>query len=235
MDRIQSFLSIVNVLALAVASSISVVCYQLVDDAFQKRHGVLSSVIVIAAIALIFGIAQYSAGFMVNGSRRLRRLLMSDEFVEGTWIDIMQVGAGIGTEVAIVEIQYKDRQFHLSGQTYSTVDLRQLGAWESIITKYDPCLLYYLYRETSTQGAAAPVLGGGQLRFQKALYGPVAYQASFFDPIHSSSVTLGFGYKLTKTSDLKALHTSGEGRKQVLARFLRLHINDAREASAGHR
>jgi hypothetical protein len=233
MDRIQVFLSTVDVLALAVASSVSVVSYQLVDAAFQKKHGVLSSAVVVAAIALIFGIAQYSAGLLVNRCQGLRRLLMSDEFVEGTWIDISQVIADIGREIAIVNILYKDRQFQVSGQTYNTEDLQWIGNWESIITKYDPGLLYYLYRETSTRGAPAPVVGGGQLRFQRNPHGPVTYQASFFDPIHASSVALGFGYKLIKSSDLNSIHVGDEGRKHVLARFLRTHLKAAKSAPAG--
>ncbi len=227
MNRLRNFLAVMTALSFAIASSVSIVIRDLVHQAFQESHGPLATILTIAAIALAFAVIQYAGTFLVNYSQSLRRFIAADEFVEGTWIEIVHDGEKMRYDIGITKIEYKSNELVFSGTTYSTSEpFIRIGAWYSITSHYQESCLYYLYKESAVGKFGPPVLGSGQVTFQTVSGPPEEYQASFFDPIHASTKIIGFGYKLVAAEDLKDAKTP-EGRTRLFTEYI------ARHASAG--
>jgi len=163
-------------------------------------------------------IVEFVTSSVVEGWPWARRIIMGQEFIEGTWVEIVTDGARGIVEGGVARIRFRKGRYRFSGETYSSDGGLLHGSFDSLITEYEDFELLYLYRETEQQRRAHPRLGSGILRFPETAKCPERYQASFFDPIHRSEAIVGWGNKLTDKADLEMVNTA-QGRKELFSRF----------------
>jgi hypothetical protein len=153
MDRFQRFNNNARVAVASLAAAVAV----LVADAAGAflNHKLLGGVAAVLFVSLMALIVSTTLDRAVDKSKRIRRWIAKDDFVEGWWIDSAKDPvSGSITHVAIQQITYREGSFYVSGSSYLRGGDR-LATWSSVACAYSHRTLFVVYE------AQTELVGGG--------------------------------------------------------------------------
>src|SRR5262249_1997762 len=104
-------------------------------------------VTLIAVISSFFILRQTDLYFYVllNNFRWLRKFIFGKENIEDFWLDILFKETGEIQEFGLIQIFYRNRQFKVHGDLFST-DVRRIGEFRSTLSGFDGSRLDFIYR-----------------------------------------------------------------------------------------
>jgi hypothetical protein len=153
---------------------------------------VIFSVVVIgASIELV----KFFADTIFDHWRLLRRLLLGDQYLEGTWFDIMHV-AGKPSEVGLSWVSYEDWEIKYAGEDYNlkcdsdNVEIAMTHRFpytaEKIVYSKDNKLLYKYTADRSDRDVE--ITGYGELQFHPGERGfPIRHSGHYYRPEGAAS------------------------------------------------
>lgn len=194
---------------------------------------VLFSVVVISAsIELI----RFVVATLFDHSRHLRRLLLGDQYLEGTWFDIMRVG-GRPSEIGVSWLRYEDWEIKYAGEDYDLkyesgcADVAMAHRFpftaETIVYAKDNKLLYKYTADRSDRDEVE-ISGYGELQFHPGRQGiPMRYSGHYYRPEGGGNFRkICFeGFRLDDRKDSECLERLGDpetrrdAMRQLLKRF----------------
>lgn len=142
----------------------------------------------IAVISASIELIKFLAETLFDQSRFLRRILLGDQYLEGTWFDIMDV-AGKPSEVGLSWLSYDDWEIKYSGEDYHLKYLSDCAdeamkhrfpyTAEKIVYLKDNKLFYKYTAERS--GRDEPeIVGYGELQFPGGRGIPMRYTGHYY-------------------------------------------------------
>ena len=199
----------------------------------EPGAGVLFAVVVIAAsIELV----KFFADTLFDHSRLLRRILLGDQYLEGTWFDIMRV-AGKPSEVGLSWLSYEDWELKYAGEDYDLkydADNAELAMThrfpytaEKIVYLKDNKLLYKYVADRSDRDDLE-IAGYGELQFHPGEHGiPTRHSGHYYRPEGGGVFRkISFeGFRLDERRERECLQrlndpeTRKDAMRQLLKRF----------------
>jgi hypothetical protein len=82
--------------------------------------------------------------FIIDNSRIIRRLILTNQYFEGVWLDRVEFGNNF-IQYGIIEISYNKGVYHVLGQSYSP-EGKPLGNWESSASWASNKKLRYIHK-----------------------------------------------------------------------------------------
>lgn len=162
---------------MAVASSaaiVSVFVEQHLSRVFESRSLVLLGMMLIVAV-LVAAVSAFLEA-LVHRSRRLRRMIVGEGFIEGYWFDMSGAGQGAGPHHAVlIRIGHAPDGYEVSGVTYSLSGER-VATFRAVTSVYKDAKLFCEYESNTTYGPLEK--GVMQLQFDSP---PSSYSGFYFD------------------------------------------------------
>lgn len=194
---------------------------------------VLFSIVVISASIEVI---RFLAETLFDHSRFLRRILLGDQYLEGTWFDIMRV-AGKASEVGLSWLSYDDWEVKYAGEDYDLkydTDCTEVAMThrfpytaEKIVYSKDNKLLYK-YTAGRSDRDDVEIAGYGELQFHPGECGiPARYTGHYLRPEEGGILRkICFeGFRLDDKMDRECLQrlnnpeTRKDAMRQLFKRF----------------
>src|SRR5262245_12221196 len=202
-------------------------------SAWLTRPGVevLFSVVV---IAVSIELVKFFAESLFDHSRVLRRVLLGNEYLEGTWFDVMRVGGKL-SEVGLSWFSYDDWELKYSGEDYAlvsnavnaelVVEHRFPYTAEKIVHLKNNKLLYKFTADRSDRDDSE-IAGYGELQLHPGARGvPTRYSGHYYRPEAGGVFRkISFeGFRLDETRDRDCLQRldNPETRKDAVRELLK--------------
>lgn len=159
----------------------------------------------------------------VEKSRRLRRLILGDDYIEGVWFN--KIKSGNGNLNGLVHIYFSEGDMRVSGEQYN--EEGQLTAtWHSTMSEYSEthAELSYAYKSNYFNAAdptkTSTVEGISKIRFIKApMFGiPRTYEGTYEDNCPSQQKHIFLGKKIESAqeiADLRGVSTKKKALKEL--------------------
>lgn len=182
-----------------------------------KGLGATGSSIAIAILFLILIKATEAiVRFCINNSSTIRRLILRDYYIEGSWIDInLNEGMRAIFAVSLVHFRFIDGQLTFGGEVFS-IQGSAIGNFRSSTCRLDGHNFWYIYKRDVTLKERESVTGFGQLSFTDSAGPPDTYYGSFLDRMTNHQIDVQGRKILDKKTKLEM--RTREGRKAVALR-----------------
>ncbi len=192
--------------------------------------GILSLVVVAVSVVAV----NFIASNVFERSKRVRRMLLGRQYIEGTWFDVMRVGGKI-EEIGISWVRYEDLEINYCGEDYD-LTLNYCSPYEAEMVQLKGQVLMYKYTARRSDNGNLGTQGYGELQFSPGRNGiPIKYAGSYF--VLQGKEKLSFdGFKLDEKHDRELLELldSGKTRKEALRRLLAKYGHDEQGQCAGY-
>jgi hypothetical protein len=154
MERFQRFNNNARVALAGLCSAVAVLVWDAATRALGDRR-VLGGVAAVLFVSLLALLGSYLLESTVERSKRLRRWIAEDDFIEGWWIDQSKdLTSGCYTHAALLQITFREGAFVVTGSSYLPSGDR-LSTWSSVACGYGGRTLYVVYE------AETDAVGGG--------------------------------------------------------------------------
>jgi hypothetical protein len=175
--------------------------------------------LLVVAISVVA--VQFLTSSLFDHFQWVRRLLLGQEYIEGTWFDILRKD-GRPLEIGVSWLRYEDLNVKFSGEDCDLA-LRHSFPYEANMVQFDGQVLMYKYTARRSDDANITTQGYGEIQFSNVRQGvPKKYSGCYF--VLRSTEKLSFeGFKLDEEKDrewIKMLD-SGETRKKALFQLFR--------------
>ena len=209
MAKINSYSMAVDAIAVCIALFLEKIA---TDAMFPEGASVeIFLVISVPLVILVVQVLRFLFAQAINRSRLLRRLILREDYIEGTWL------GDSGTDRALVVIEIRGQDVKATGRVFDH-DGEVILTWKTLSAHYDGDELRYLYISTlGSRDNPEEIYGYCTLLFVKSHphSAPHAYSGYHVD-VSSSFQKLKFeSERITDTPTLKKLRTL-EGTKQVI-------------------
>lgn len=193
-----------------------------------------SAIFSVVVIAVSIELVKSFSSDMFNHSRVFRRLVLSDQYLEGTWFDIMRVG-GKAQEVGLSWLSYEDWEVKYAGEDYDlsydgrTCEVAMTHRFpytaEKIVYSKENKLLYKYTADRSDRDDLE-IAGYGELQFHPSGNGiPIRYSGHYYRQEGGSVFRkISFeGFRLDEDKDRDSLKRldNPETKKEALCQLLR--------------
>jgi hypothetical protein len=176
MDRFQRFNNRAGVAVASLAAAAALVITDATSAFFKSRLiGGAAAVVLVSILALVGSTLLESA---VDRSRRIRRWIAQDDFVEGWWLDVAKDPAsGLSTHAALQQVSYREGAFVVSGSSYLRGGER-LASWSSEACAYVHRTLFVVYEAQTAEVGGLYERGLVEMKFDTP---PTSYSGSYRD------------------------------------------------------
>ena len=157
----------VKELETGVGVAVGVVVTEYTTDFITQMIKIPGSTIIwlIIVIALSIALSRYVLGIWFNHSKILRKLLIGNQFIEGTWFDTMKTESGI-IEIGFSRIKYSQKKIDYWGEDYDLVN-HQTSPYDAIMVKLEWPDFHYIYSAYRTDKDEENTKGYGKLSFER--------------------------------------------------------------------
>jgi hypothetical protein len=229
LKRLQTMQSTLGV-AVGVVLSEHTVAWAKQWFANPGASGILSLVVVAASVVVV----KFMASIAFEKSKRVRRMLLGRQYIEGTWFDVMRAGGKIA-EMGISWIRYEDLEIKYCGEDYD-LTLNYCSPYEADMVQLKGQVLMYKYTARRPDNGNLGTQGYGELQFSPGRNGiPNKYAGSYF-VLHGKEKLSFDGFKLDETHDRELLELldHGKTRKEALRRLLAKYGHEEQEQCASY-
>lgn len=192
-----------------------------VDEA-QGRPALLTLVTFLGLVVLIKCL-DYPFAKGVEKSRKLRRMILGDAYIEGVWFN--KVKSGEENRYGLLNIEYQDESICVHGEQYDESGNLK-STWHSVMSTYreKDLNLTYAYEANYFLPAGdkqvSTIQGISSIRFLKTPAGgsPNTYEGSYEDSVPVQEKHFFLGAKVDSSEMLKMLANSKKGAIQQLVK-----------------
>ncbi len=174
--------------------------------------------IIVIAVAIV--VIRFFAGSLFVRSRVLRRILMGNQYVEGTWFDIMRKNGEVA-EIGFSRIIYTRAGVKFFGEDYA-LTMENGFPYRAELVQIEWPKLKYVYTANRSDSADEVTTGYGILDFLEERHGPPKkYSGKYF--VLRGTDTVSFeGIRLHEKHDKDLIHQLDDPllRKQALSDLL---------------
>lgn len=214
MEKLRSFLRFTDVGLLAIA-----VLAEQGAISLLRENGVKAPLILLVAAGIVlilaFKVMQWLLNEMIANNSWLRSLILQDDYVEGTWVDLVTIGGS--RFLGLFTLEYKNGRVEQSGQQFtSDGDVR--ATWETVLSKYDNNTLTLVYEVTYVDGERVDRPYGMTVcsfHRQETHAAPKFLSGTFYDITLSSESKSFKGFKVEDKETLKKLEVPSTQRDAV--------------------
>ncbi|HSF29901.1 MAG TPA: hypothetical protein VLK82_05440 [Candidatus Tectomicrobia bacterium] len=189
----------------------------------------VAEVLSLITVAVSVVVLKFMAGALFEKSKRVRRMLLGRQYIEGTWLDIMRADGKL-KEIGVSWLRYDGSELRYTGEDYD-LTLNHCSPYEAEMVQLKGQVLMYKYTARRSDNGSLGTQGYGELQFSPGRDGiPNKYSGSYF--VLQGREKLSFeGFKLDeqKDSELLELLENGRTRKEALRRLLEEYAKDGKE------
>ncbi|MEX2263591.1 MAG: hypothetical protein WD696_16660 [Bryobacteraceae bacterium] len=189
----------------------------------------------LAVIAVVLKLVEFFLGSLFDRSRWVRRKLLAEQYIEGTWFDIMRRG-GKPVEIGVSRLRYKDFTIRFSGEDYNIendpgMEAGHCSPFDADMVHFNGEVLAYKYTARRSDDANITTQGYGELQFFSVEDGaPSKYSGSYF-VLQCNEKMCFEGFKLDEKADAEALDLFKRGRTREALRVLWSQQKQSRTAA----
>lgn len=169
--------------------------------------------------------------FLLQGfyetNQLLRKLLLGNQFVEGTWIEFVSQNKKI-VSVGIAVISSKDYEIQINGNNFDLNGNLNYGFSSTAnMARMEWPIFRYVYEDRPLQGSQDTLAGVAHIKFGPTNNRPTIYAGSFTHI--GTGILVGLeGRRVTSTDELRLLSNPSEMRK-VLKKYLQQRLQEVHD------
>ena len=159
MKRIIAFENIVKVIATAIGVILANQVARTLDA--QQVPPLLTIIVQLVVVGITFVISREGVSYLIDSSQWLRRMIARDQFVEGTWINIIHEPESF---IAIISLKFERGEIRISGQDYHS-DGTIFGMFKTEMVSVDWPVIRYKYVWSRNDERQPHIHGYGEIWF----------------------------------------------------------------------
>lgn len=215
MDRLKRM----HRLSLAISIGVGVVIGQKASVWVEQYYKSvwLSPLVALIIFAICFQFLTYLLENLFDGSKRLRKILLGRQFVEGTWLDLMSKEAKPFSYGISYIKSFELSSLRISGEDFD-LEGNNCGHYYSDLIKVEWPTIKYTYTYQHSSNPQLSCQGLGELQFIEREGPPNRYRGSFFDILEGKRNTFE-GWKVKDSKLLNQLDNPNTQKEAILNFF----------------
>lgn len=196
MKKLNSFYKFIETVLIVVILAIEGNIVECVKKSQLKEEWLILLVSVVLLI-FIFKLLGWLIEKAVENSKRIRAIILGDDYIEGTWFDIVEIGGY--KFYGLLNITYKEGKIEQSGEQIAT-DGSPKNTWNTIASQYEGNTLTVIYRVNYfAEEIVEQRLGISTMDFSKPekQFCPNTFSGTFYDMSKDFDTKSFRGFKVT--------------------------------------